>query len=66
MRRIPLTRTLAADTLGANLKSEEELVVKSPHRRLCPVRSVDLTCRCVSLCNPEWSNTRPCLVVEFK
>lgn len=39
--------------------------MKSPHCRLCPVRSVDLTCRCVSLCNPEWSNTRPCLLVHF-
>lgn len=37
-----------------------------PHCRLCPVRSVDLTCRCVSLCNPKWSNSRPCLLVDLR
>lgn len=64
--RIPLTRPMTADALGAHVKPQEELVVKSPHCRLCPVRSVDLSRRFVSLCNPGWSNTRPCLLVEFK
>lgn len=59
---VPLSRPFASRHLECSCRASEELVVKTPHCRLCPVRSVYLTSGCVSLCNPEWSTKSPCLL----